>query len=163
MDEQPGSTFRPATMAFATFWNFIEELSDRPLPPGIDRSMMNSKSGTDQRNLMAVLYSFGLISPPPNNQVQPSLEALVTKDKEKRAAELATLVRRHYPDAVALSEANDTEQKLQQLFREKYGLETPDTRRKAQTFFLARRADCRHQYQPPLPGHTARFRRTGRP
>jgi hypothetical protein len=123
-------------MAFATFWNFIQELSERPLPPGIDRSMMNSKSGTDQRNLMAVLHGFGLIGPSPNNEVQPALEALANTDKEQRAAELAKLVRHHYPDAVALSETNDTEQKLQQLFREKYGLETPDTRRKAQTFFL---------------------------
>lgn len=136
MDGQTETAFRPTTMAFTTFWNFIEELSARPLPPGIDRSMMNSKSGTDQRNLIAVLSGFGLIGPPPNNQVQPALEALVTKDKDERAAQLGTLVRLYYPDAVALSEANDTEQKLQQLFKEKYGLETPDTRRKAQTFFL---------------------------
>jgi hypothetical protein len=123
-------------MAFATFWNFIDELSARPLPPGIDRSMMNTKSGTDQRNLLAVLSGFGLIGPSPNNEVQPALEALVTKGKDERAAQLGTLLRLYYPDAVALSEANDTEQKLQQLFKEKYGLETPDTRRKAQTFFL---------------------------
>jgi len=123
-------------MAFATFWNFIDELASRPLPPQIDRSMMNSKSGTDQSNLMSVLSSFGLVEPGPQHRVEPALEALASADKEQRKAELAKLLRRYYGVAVTLSEQNGTEQQLHQSFKETFGMEAADTRRKAVTFFL---------------------------
>jgi len=42
------STFKPSYMSFQTFWNFIGELAKKPLPPQIDRSLLGSKSGTDQ-------------------------------------------------------------------------------------------------------------------
>lgn len=133
MDETSGA-FRPPHMAYATFWNYITDLSSRPLPPQIDRGMLRSKSGTDQNNLTAALTTFGLIGE--NQRVTPKLIALAVDDEEKRKAGIATLVKEYYPDAVALSEQHGTQQQLQDLFKEKFGLDTPDTRRKAITFFL---------------------------
>jgi hypothetical protein len=136
METEAPEAFRPTHMAFATFWNFIDDLASRPLPPQIDRSMMSSKSGTDQSNLMSVLSSFGLVGPPPHHRVQPALMALASVDKEQRKAELGKLLHRYYSDAVTLSEQNGTEQQLHQVFKETFGMEGSDTRRKAVTFFL---------------------------
>lgn len=134
MDET-STTFRPPHMAFATLVGFLDFLASRPLPPQIDRSIMSSKSGTDQNNLLSALMGFGLIGE--QNRVLPALEALATADPEQRKAELATLVRQFYPDAVQNSEDHGTHQQLQDLFNEKYDLGTSaDTRRKAITFFL---------------------------
>jgi hypothetical protein len=136
METENGEPFRPTHMAFATFWNFIGELASRPLPPQLDRSMMSSKSGTDQSNLMSVLGSFGLVGPAPQHRVEPALVALASADNEQRKAELAKLIRHHYSAAVTLSEQNGTEQQLHQSFKETFGMEAADTRRKAVTFFL---------------------------
>jgi len=136
MDTESGQSFRPSHMAFATFWNFIGDLASRPLPPQIDRSMLRSKSGTDQSSIMSALSSFGLIGPAPEHRVEPTLAELATTDMEKRKAELAKLIRRYYRDAVELSEQHGTEQQLHQLFKDTYGMESPATRRKSETFFL---------------------------
>lgn len=141
MDEQH-DRFRPPIMAFATLSNFIDDLASRPLPPQIDRSMMSNKSGTDQNNLLSTLSAFGLIGE--YQRLLPKLETLATTDPEQRQAELGKLVREYYPDAVELSEAHGTHQQLNDVFKEKFGLDSSgDTRRKAITFFLhaARAAD----------------------
>lgn len=141
MDERR-EAFRPPNMAFATLWNFIADLGSRPLPPQIDRSIMSSKSGSDQNNLLAALTAFGLIGE--QQRVLPALQALAAADEEQRKAELATLVREQYPAAVELSENHGTHQQLIEIFKEQLGVDgSPDTRRKAITFFLhaARTAD----------------------
>lgn len=121
-------------MSFATFNNFIVDLASRPLPPQIDRMMLDRKSGTDQNNLLSTLTAFDLIDQ--SQSVQPKLEALAVEDKEDRQAELAKIVREYYPSAVDLSERHGTQQQLVDIFREELGLDSPDTRRKAITFFL---------------------------
>lgn len=131
----PANDFRPPFMAFATFWNFIADLGSRPLPPQIDRSIMASKSGTDQNNLIAALTGFDLIDS--NNRVQPALEQLAAKEPDDRKTALANLVRKYYGPAVALSENHGTHQQLQDVFKDQLGLDgSADTRRKAITFFL---------------------------
>lgn len=140
MDETR-EAFRPPHMAFATLSNFITDLASRPLPPQIDRMMLRGKSGTAQSDLLTALTTFGLIGE--QQRVQPKLEALATTDPEHRKAEFGKLVREFYPEAVKLSEINGTHQQLQDLFKEKFGFDSADTRRKAITFFLhaARAAD----------------------
>lgn len=138
MDEASGSGgaegFKPPYMAFQTFWNFIEELASHPLPPVIDRSLMNSKSGTDQANLLGALRTFGLIDA--ENHVQPSLTALTEKDPEARKRALADLVRTHYAAALRVSDDNGTQAQLAVCFRENYGISGADTLRKSMSFFL---------------------------
>lgn len=149
MDEATDTSFKPTYMSFATFWNYIEELASRPLPPQIDRSMMNSKSGTDQANLVGTLASFGLIGP--EQRVEPALQALAVQDKERRAQELGSLVVRFYPDALAVSRQNGTEQQLHESFKENFGLDSADTRRKAITFFLHAARTAGIELSPHFP------------
>jgi hypothetical protein len=54
--------FKPPYNAFRTFWGFVDTLSKKPLPPQIDRSMLEGKSGTDQMGLNFALQGFGLIA-----------------------------------------------------------------------------------------------------
>src|SRR6266700_3864540 len=61
MDEPKPGEFRPPYLSFATFWSFLDTMLAQPLPPKIDRSMMRSKSGSDQVSLTAAMKAFGLI------------------------------------------------------------------------------------------------------
>jgi hypothetical protein len=137
-------------MAFATFWNFILDLSRNPLPPRIDRSLMSSKSGTDQANLTQTLMLFGLISS--EGHVQPILQQLAREDEAVRTEALQELLRLHYGEALDLAGVNGTEAQLNDVFRDHYGLSgSADTRRKAVTFFLHAAREAGLPLSPHFP------------
>lgn len=146
VDEGRGD-FKPPYLPFTTWWRFTEELSAYPLPPQIDRSLMGSKSGSDQVNLLASLRTFGMIDD--ERRVQPAFVELATADADVRKERLRELLEKYYADALQVSAQNGTEQQLHECFRDKYGMDGADTRRKAVTFFLhaARRAEI------PLSAH----------
>jgi hypothetical protein len=121
-------------MSFTTFWNFINELAKKPLPPQMDRSMMDSKSGTDQANLTAALKGFGLIQD--DLTVEPLLTRLVTGDEDQRKQIMREVVERYYPEPLKVSANSGTEKMLHDAFRDAYGMDAADTRRKSITFFL---------------------------
>jgi hypothetical protein len=134
VDEPAQGEFRPPyNLAFTTFWTFVEDLAGKPLPPRIDRSLMRSKSGSDQVSLTAAMKSFGLINA---NQEVTGLKELAATDKEGRLQWLALEVRRHYAAQLKVSAENGTEQQLKESFKETFGLESADTLRKTMTFFL---------------------------
>lgn len=114
------SGFKPPYMAFQTFWRFIDELSGPGLPPVIDRSLMSSKSGTDQANLVTALRSFNLIND--DNTVNATFNALVTASGEERKQLLRELVQTYYQPQLAVSAQNGTEQQLNDSFRNGYGI-----------------------------------------
>ena len=126
--------FKPPWMAFQTFWGFTQELSEHDLPPVIDRSLMNSKSGTDQANLLAALKSFGLIDA--DNRVLPGLAEIATSDAEIRKLALEELIKKFYAAPMEVSAQNGTQAQLVECFRDTYGVTGADTLRKATTFFL---------------------------
>lgn len=127
--------FRPPYMSFQTFWNFIEELAGKPLPPRVDRSLMSSKSGTDQNNLTMALTSFGLIDE--DGRVQSGLVSLVQTPADERMAEFRKLVDRFYAIPLAVSRQNGTTADLNTSFSETWpSIASTDTRRKSITFFL---------------------------
>lgn len=126
--------FKPPWMAFQTFWGFGQELSGHDLPPVIDRSLMSSKSGTDQANLLAALVAFELIDE--SNVVQPALAEIANSDAERRKSALAVLIKKFYAGPLEVSAANGTQAQLLERFREDYGVTGADTLRKATTFFL---------------------------
>ena len=128
------SGFKPPYMSFQTFWSFVEDLSTHPLPPLIDRSLMGTKSGTDQANLMSTLKAFDLVDQ--EQRVQPALVALTEADDEGRKPLLAEIIRRQYGAALTVSDSNGTASQLDQCFRESYGVTGADTVRKSVTFFL---------------------------
>jgi hypothetical protein len=140
VDEPPNGEFRPPYLSFATFWSFLGAVASQPLPPKIDRSMMRSKSGSDQASLAAALKAFGLVD---DNQAVTGLRDLGGSDEETRIRWLSEMVRKHYPAQMAVSEQNGTEQQLKESFRESFQMGSADTIRKAMTFFLhaARTAD----------------------
>lgn len=134
MDEQTG-TWKPPYFAFQTFWTFMGDLAAKPLPPQIDRSLLKSKSGTDQLNLLLALRAFELMDEKQFVRAE-HLAPIAQGDAEARAKALGELVRRFYPDALALSGQSGTEGQLHDIFRVSYGMSSADTRRKAVTFFL---------------------------
>jgi hypothetical protein len=133
--------FKPPYMAFRTFWSFIEDLASKPLPPAIDRSMMSSKSGTDQMNLMQSMRTFGLMNE--DGTVLPALVDLTDADPDIRKKNLEQVVRTFYTGPLKVSEQHGTEQQLKDSFKDTWDLSSTDTLRKAITFFLhaARAAD----------------------
>lgn len=134
MSENGQTTFKPPYMAFQTFWSFIAGLTAHPLPPQIDRSMMGSKSGTDQANLINTLKAFQLVDD--EQRVLPGLTALTDGDAGDRAALLADILRRDYAAALAVADSNGTASQLEQCFRDSYAVTGADTLRKSITFFL---------------------------
>jgi hypothetical protein len=133
VDEQPSTEFKPPYLAFQTFWSFLDELASKPLPPQIDRSLLSSKSGTDQTGLLNLLKGVGFISP--DLSVEPALGQFVDADEEGRKKILANLLAEYFPKQIEVSESNGTEKQLLDSFEEAFGY-TGDTRRKATTFFL---------------------------
>lgn len=135
MDTKSTEEFKAPYMSFHTFWNFIAELGNNPLPPRIDRSIMTGKSGTDQANLFMALTSFGLIDQ--EATVLPLLDELTSADQEQRKAILSNLVTANYAEPMRISASNGTSKDLDNAFRDSYpSIASPDTRRKAVTFFL---------------------------
>ncbi|HEY5857037.1 MAG TPA: hypothetical protein VIW24_24110 [Aldersonia sp.] len=133
--ETTGDVFKPPYMSFQTFWNFITELGENPLPPRIDRSIMNGKSGTDQANLFLALTSFGLIDD--QAKVLPLLSNLTSADADARKSILRQMITEHYVEPMRVSSDNGTTKDLEDAFKEGYpSIASADTRRKAITFFL---------------------------
>ncbi|RBY83196.1 DUF5343 domain-containing protein [Blastococcus sp. TF02A-26] len=132
--EPQSPEFKPPYMSFQTFWKFTEELANKPLPPRIDRSLMSGKSGTDQANLTSALVSFGLMEP--DGTVTSRLQQFASGDQDDRKKMLAEMVEEFYPRQLAVSAANATSNALHDSFRDSFGLSSPETRRKCETFFL---------------------------
>lgn len=127
------SDFKPPYLSFQTFWAFIQELASKPLPPQIDRSMMDTKSGTDQSNILSTMRAFGLIDD--SQAVTPFLQQLVKTDDIQQKRAIGEVVKRLYPHQLEISAQNGTEKLLYDAFEQDFGV-TGDTRRKAVTFFL---------------------------
>ncbi|WP_313675076.1 hypothetical protein [Mycolicibacterium sp.] len=127
--------FKPPYMSFQTFWNFISELGSKQLPPRIDRSLMITKSGSDQANLMMALTSFGLVDDQSN--VLPKLQELTAANDDDRKSVLAHLVTRYYAEPMRVSANHGTSKDLNDAFTTSYpSIASSDTRRKCVTFFL---------------------------
>lgn len=134
-------SFKPPYLSFQTFWNFLGDLSAKPLPPKLDRSIMGSKSGTDQNNIMSALQAFGLIDG--EGAIQPGMTHFAKADADQRKEILASLVRTFYSAPLNVSSNNGTPADLDEVFKNDLGQASGDTRRKAISFFLhaAREAD----------------------
>jgi hypothetical protein len=133
VDEPASGDFRPPYLSFKTFWSFLDEMLSNPVPPQIDRSLMRSKSGSDQLHLTSALKAFGLIDA---SQTVTGLRELASTDEQGRIRWLAAQLRQRYPSQVKVSEDNGTEQQLRESLRESFKIASADTLRKAMTFFL---------------------------
>jgi len=134
MDKTAESGFKPPYLSFQTFWAFLLLLSGKPLPPAIDRSLMDTKSGSDQVYLFSALRSFGLIGP--KNEVIRRLQDFATATEAERKRMLGNWVLENYSAQMTLSVENATEAQLSNSFTEVFNITGADTKRKAITFFL---------------------------
>jgi hypothetical protein len=139
---------KPPIGSFQTFWAFTEDLLTKPLPPQIDRSLLGSKSGTDQAFLFGALKFFGFISE--QLGVQPLLEDWARWDANGRKASLGKLIESHYPRQMAVSAEIGTAQQLLDSIEEAFGY-TGDSRRKASAFFLHAARTAGLQLSPHFP------------
>lgn len=133
MENAGVSSFKPPYLPFKTFLGFIERLGEKPLPPKIDRSMMGTKSGGEQVNLIQAMKGFRLIHG--DQAVAPLLGEFVAADDDRKKALVSRLVQAHYPEQMKVSEQNGTPELLDRSFEQSFAV-TGDTRRKAVTFFL---------------------------
>jgi hypothetical protein len=133
MDTDTNEEAKPPYLPFQTLLNYLGELAEKPLPPKLDRSMMKSKSGGDQTNLISALKFFGFIDA--DNTVLATLRAFVPMNESERKVDLGTRLRDLYPEAFKVSDEHGSETALYDCFTETYGY-AGDTRRKAATFFL---------------------------
>src|ERR1700736_5243259 len=152
MDSSQEEAFKPPYGSFRTFWAFVASLREKPLPPRIDRSMLDSKSGTDQLAILSALKAFVLVAGE-DQRVRPSLPALVKADAEGRKPLLAEMLHRWYPRQIAISDEHGTEKMLLESFEKDFDL-TGDTRRKAATWFL----HAAHESGVPMSSHFPKLR-----
>lgn len=141
--------FKPPYMSFLTLWNFLAELSAKPLPPKLDRSIMSSKSGTDQNNLMSALEAFGFLDE--GGVVLEDLQRFAAADADGRKEILRTLLEVYYAPALEVSNQNGTPNDLKAVFRDKFAISASDTQRKSITFFLHAAREAGLELSPHFP------------
>lgn len=152
METQPNATpagFRPPYLAFQTFWSFLEKLCEKPLPPAIDRSLMDGKSGSDQVQLFAALRSFALIND--EKEVLPPLTKWAAEDDAGRVVMLRDWVMEYYAEPMRVSASNGTEAQLNSSFTDAFKMTSADTKRKSMTFFLHAARKAGIELSPHFP------------
>jgi hypothetical protein len=147
--ETQADGFKPPYMSFQTFWHFLADLSAKPLPRKLDRSIMVSKSGTDQNNLMSTLEAFGFINA--DGVVQEDLDRFVETEPEGRKKILAALLQKFYAPPLKISADNGSPAGLNEAFRDDLSMLASDTRRKAITFFLHAAREAELPLSPHFP------------
>ena len=127
------ATFSPPyNIPWTTFLSIIEKVA-ADLPNKIDRSYLDSRSGSEQSYLIAAFKGFNLIGD--DYKVKDELRELASAGDE-RPAKIAELLQKFYPDAVKLGETNSTMGELESAFAEAYPRIGGASRTKAIRFFL---------------------------
>ena len=124
-------TFQPPYMSWKTFEGLIEMFAGGGLPARIDKSVLSSRSGSDQQQFLRAANAFRLREE--NGVPTDRMKALV-ENPEGRGEIVAQFLRENYGPVIALPE-DATQDMLDQAFRE-LGVEGADTIRKAETFYL---------------------------
>jgi hypothetical protein len=161
MDTEPKAFMPPYNISWATFLSTLERMAADP-PSRVDRSYLDSQSGTVQTYLIAAYKTFGLI----NEDARPTEAVNLFADPELRKEMIADLIRANYPTILALGEANSTPGELAEAFSEAYPTLTGQSRVKAIRFFLsaATYADLKMSplWKPPKAPRGSSARRSGR-
>jgi hypothetical protein len=120
---------KPPYGGYQTFWNFIVQLSENPLPQRLDRSVMGSRGGSSRADLYTALRFFGLIDADkaPTN----ALRALAA---EPTAEKLREIVERRYAPVIALGLETATPRQVDEELAALGA--TPSTIGRSRTFFL---------------------------
>jgi hypothetical protein len=120
---------KPPYGGYQTFWNFIIQLSENPLPQRLDRSVMGSRGGSSRADLYTALRFFGLIDA--DKAPTSALRALVS---EPTAEKLRALVQQRYAPVLALGLDTATPRQVDEALAALGA--TPSTIGRSRTFFL---------------------------
>ena len=122
----------PYNIPWTTFLTLVERIAVDP-PGRVDRSYLDSQSGTVQTYLIAAFKGFGLI----NTEARPTPRIREFEDPETRKEKVASLLREFYPRMVELGTTNTTMGELTEAFAEEFPNITGESRVKAIRFFLS--------------------------
>lgn len=124
----------PPYLAFKTFQSAIQGLRTHGLPSELDRTAWNTKSGTDQSQIVGALKFFGLIDR--SGATQPSLRDLVAtaENSQEEKKVLESILRPCYEKVFALDLKNATPKQLDDAIGD-YGV-TGQVKTRAVRFFL---------------------------
>jgi hypothetical protein len=128
-DEEQG--FTPPYFPFSALLSLLARIRELP-PSRIDRGYLSWLPGITQTYLMSFLKAVGYIDE--NRRMTDPMKALVAADAAEEKRLIGELVRSLYKDAFALG-TNATQNELEELFRDRYGVRG-STQRKAISFFL---------------------------
>lgn len=121
----------PYNIAWATFLSTAERIAEDP-PTRVDRSYLDSQSGTIQTYLIAAYKGFGLI----DADSRPT-GILGWVDPDVRKRKVADLMRTYYSTIVPLGTTNSTTGELSDAFASAFPQITGESRVKAIRFFLS--------------------------
>jgi hypothetical protein len=126
---------QPPVLAFKSFRSAIQGLRAHGLPSTIDRSAWNSRSGTEQTQILAAMRFLGLLDE--KGATQERLKELVamTEDSAEEKAFWGRLLQSRYDKAFALDLATSTPNQLDDAI-EQYGEVKGVARKRAVRFFL---------------------------
>src|SRR6266566_539024 len=131
MDTEPRAFMPPYNISWATFLSTLERMAADP-PNRVDRSYLDSQSGTVQTYLIAAYKTFGLI----NDEARPTEAVNMFAEADVRTKMIADLLRTYYPTIVPLGETNSTQGELSEAFAVAFPSLTGQSRVKAIRFFL---------------------------
>jgi hypothetical protein len=122
----------PYNIPWATFASQLERMAADP-PGRVDRSYLDSQSGTVQTYLIAAFKGFGLI----DADARPTSRVKEFADPESRKERVADLLQEFYPRVVNLGTTNATSGQLAETFTEEFPNITGESRVKAIRFFMS--------------------------
>ncbi len=131
-NEQDNEGFRAPYVSFQMLLNMAERMRAEGVPARVDRSYLGSASGTTKAQFLAAAKALRLL----DGDLKPT-ETLqrFAREPDLRPEITHTLLQTHYAPVIALG-TNATQQQLEEVFREEYGI-SGSTVRKAIAFYLA--------------------------
>src|SRR5260370_31126694 len=103
VDTESKTFMPPYNISWATFLSTLERMAADP-PNRVDRSYLDSQSGTVQTYLIAAFKAFNLIS----DEARPTDAVNIFADPELRKEMIADLIQTYYPTIVPLGKTNST-------------------------------------------------------
>jgi hypothetical protein len=148
-EETPDKKAVPPYLSYSTFSTFVARLRAHGLPPSVDRSMMNSMSGSTQTHLISAFKFMGLVAADGKTPTD-RLDRLVNAAEGQQQKILLELLKHSYPTLFAPSFKLETTT-LRQLQDEfvKAGA-TGGTVEKCVAFFVAAAKDAGLTISPYL-------------
>lgn len=142
-----GQKFSPAYTGYGSWKNYVGDLANTTIPPRIDKTMMDGKSGSMKAALLVAFHFFGLIDK--NGKTTERLRSLAkAHGTPDWSTELATVIEDAYrPIVEDVPLKAGTAGQLHEAFKEHTDL-SATTRAKAISFYLKAAKDAKIELSP---------------